>query len=226
MQHIWDFSPIWENFDAILDGLRVTFLLTLLSCSIGAVAGLGAAVGLTSKTWTSRLLTAFVELIRACPPLVMLIWMYYLLPSMTGVGLSPFSTATIVFALTFAAFSADVFRGSIEAIPPQTLESGITLGMSRSTVIRRVLIPEVFRRSFPAVNALVVSTLKMSSLASVIAVNELTYNAALILQLRPRPFEVYTAIAVAYCSVILPIVFFLRWLERQPWLSIHPSSND
>jgi polar amino acid transport system permease protein len=226
MPHVWDFSPVWDHFPVILEGLRVTFLLTLVSCAVGAVVGLVTSIGLTARrSLISVPITAVVELVRACPPLVMLIWAYYMLPTLTGVGFSSFATAAFVFAITFAAFSADIFRGSIEAIPPATRDSALALGMTRAMVLRRVVIPEVFRRSFPAVNALVVSTLKMSSLASVIAVGDLMYNASLILALRSRPFEIYTAIAAAYIVVIFPIVFALRWLESRPWSAVFPKSE-
>ncbi len=204
----------------------MTFFLTLVSCALGAMLGLVIAIGLSSQHWSTRhSMTVVVELIRACPPLVLLIWAYYLMPAMTGIGLSSTSTTIIVFTAIFAAFSADIFRGSIESIPRATLDSGRALGMSKQLLIRRIFVPEVFRRSFPSVNSLIVSTLKMSSLASVIAVQELTYSAQLILAQRPRPFEIYTATAAAYCLVIFPIVFILRWVERQHWCSLNPTSH-
>jgi polar amino acid transport system permease protein len=227
MNYTWDFSPIWEYRAVIGDGLVTTLVLTLFSCSLGALLGLLVSLALVSKAKGVRVVTTVsVEAIRACPPLVLLIWAYYLLPVLTGFALSAMATTAIVFILVFAAFSADVYRGSIETIPRATLDSARSLGMSKKLLSRRVLIPELARRSFPALNALVVSTLKMSSLASVIAVHELTYSAQLILAQRPRPFEIYTATAAAYAVLVIPLVFFLRWAERQPRLSLNPVSHD
>lgn len=226
MGHEWDFRPVWDYREVVLSGLATTFILTVISCGTGALGGLLLALGLVSRVEAAkRSTTILVEAVRACPPLVLLIWAYYLLPTLTGFSFSALTTTIIVFVVVFAAFSADVYRGSIESIPKATLDSARALGMNRKLVARRVLLPELARRSFPALNALIVSTLKMSSLASVIAVHELTYSAHLILIQRPRPFEIYTATAVAYAALVIPVVLVLRWIERQPWCSLNPASH-
>ncbi len=98
--------------------------------------------------------------------------------------------------------------------------------MDRLTLLRRITIPEISRRSLPALNALSVGTLKMSSLASVIAVSELTYSAQWIITLRPKTLEVYTAVAVAYVVLIVPLVILLRYIEERPWCALNPVSHD
>lgn len=226
MQVTWDFSPVWEYRAVIAHGLLTSFVLTLAACVAGTLAGLGLSLLLVAqRPHVRRCATAVVELLRACPPLVLLIWTYYLLPALTTFAPSSIATAFLVFTIVFAVFAADVFRGSIEAIPVATIDSARSLGMDRRLLARRVIIPEVARRSFPALNALVVSTLKMSSLASVIAVPELTYAAQLILAQRPRAFEIYTATAVAYAIAVLPTVVALRWLERLPTFALNPTSH-
>jgi len=224
--HNWDFSPVYQYSDAIIDGMVVTLLLTVSSCVVGTALAVPVGIGLkSSNRIVAASVTVLVEMIRALPPLVLLIWFYYLLPVITGVGISPFATAFVVFAISFAAFAADIFRGSIESISKGTKEAAMALGMTKSTFIRRVILQEVFRRSFPSLNSLAVGTLKMSSLASVIAVNELMYSATLILSERPRPFEVYTAIALAYLCLIVPIVFFFLFLERSKWFVFEPHQS-
>lgn len=210
---------------AIAAGIGVTLGLTLLSCGPGLLAGLAIALALVAPIKSvARTATVLVESLRAIPPLVLLIWLYYVPPTLTGVALGGASTATIAFGMVFSAFAADVFRGSIQAIPEAALDSGRALGMTRSLLLRRVVIPETARRSIPALNALIVSTLKMSSLASVIAVPEITYRMQLILADRPRPIEVYSMMAIAYVATVLPIVLLLRWAERQDWCSLNPTS--
>lgn len=226
MRHIWDFSPVWEHRGVILDGMAMTLALSLASCALGAVLGFVVAIALASRRRALRLTATIpVEAVRLCPPLVLLIWAYYLAPVLLGVSLSATSTAMIVFTVVFTAFAADVYRGSVEAIPRSTLDSARSIGMQQQLLYRRVIFPEVVRRSIPTLNALVVSTLKMSSLASIIAVHELTYSAQLILIRRPRPFELYTATAIAYMLLLIPLVFALRWLERLPWCSLNPISH-
>jgi polar amino acid transport system permease protein len=226
MNHVWNYSPIWEYREAIIQGVGGTLMLTLLSCVIGTVLGLTLALALVrGRSWSKWAITVFIELFRACPPLVLLLWAYYLLPAVTGIGFSAMVTAVVSFTLVFACFAADIFRGAIESIPRATLDSGRAIGMRGTTLIRRIIVPEVFRRSLPALNAQTVGMLKMSSLASVIAVGELTYTAQLILVQRPLPFEIYTATAGIYVLMILPLVVLLRWVERQPWCAMNPVSH-
>jgi polar amino acid transport system permease protein len=226
MRHVWDFSPVWQYRHVIIDGMVTTLALSLVACALGALLGLFVAAPLVSRNVAMRLsATALVEGIRACPPLVLLIWTYYLVPVLFGVSFSALTTATVVFTIVFMAFAADVYRGSVIAIPKATFDSARSIGMSKRGIYRRVILPELLRRSLPTLNALAVSTLKMSSLASVIAVHELTYSAQLILIQRPRPFELYTATAAAYALLILPIVFALRWIEHQPWCSLNPTKH-
>lgn len=227
MNYTWDFSPVWEHRATIVNGAVTTFTLTILTCGAGTVLAIPTALGLTSaRTWLQLPVTTIVELWRACPPLVLLLWAYYLLPVATGYGFSAYTTAVICFTAIFACFAADIFRGAILSIPRMTFDSGRALGMNRLTLFKRITVPEVFRRSLPALNALSVGTLKMSSLASVISVAELTYSAQWIITLRPKTLEIYTAAAVAYVILIVPLVVLLRYIEESPWCALNPVSND
>lgn|GEM_PF-183367 len=226
MNYTWDFSPVWEYRSAILRGAVTTLTLTIFSCGAGTLIAVPVSLGLTSeRAWLRLLTTTVVELWRACPPLVLLLWAFYLLPVATGFGFSPYTTAVICFTAIYACFAADIFRGAISSVPRLTLDSGRALGMNRSTLLRRIIIPDVFRRSLPALNALSVGTLKMSSLASVIAVAELTYSAQWILTFRPKTLEIYTAAAAAYVLLIVPLVIVLRYVEGRPWCALNPVSH-
>jgi polar amino acid transport system permease protein len=226
VNYAWNFAPVWEHWRAILNGATTTLTLTVLTCVAGTALGIPIALGLASRRlWLRFSSTVAVELCRACPPLVLLLWAYYVLPVMTGHGFSAYITAVICFTAIFASFAADIFRGAIGSIPRATLDSGRALGMDRFTLFKRVTIPEVFRRSLPALNALCVGTLKMSSLASVIAVAELTYSAQWIITVRPKSLEIYTAAAIAYIALIIPLVLLLRFIEGRSWCAVNPISH-
>lgn len=170
-------------------------------------------------------LTGFVELVRAVPPLVWLVWIYFALPLILDVTLDALTSALIVFIFYYAAFAADIFRGAIAAIPISTIEAGLAIGMTEKTVRYRVTLTEIMRRSFASLNAQTIGLLKMSSLASIIAVPELTYSFQIILIKRPLPYEVYTGMALAYIMLIFPTVWFLRWIEGKPAFQLNPVSN-
>jgi len=226
LHYEWDFSVVWQFRGALLSGLLTTLWLTLLSAFFGLVGGVALALCLTNRVATIRIpATLAVELIRAIPLPVALVYLYYVGPTLAGITLPSFTTSVLVFSVNFAAFAADVFRGSIAAIPRSHIDAAAALGMSRLMVLRRVVFAEAIRRSFPALNALLVSLLKLTSLAALINTPELVHVSGLIVSERPRVFEVYTAMAALYLAVIVPIVYLLRRLERSRWFALEPIGN-
>jgi polar amino acid transport system permease protein len=224
--YLMEFSSISPFFPSIIRGLYTTVLLTVISSVFGSAIGLFLFIVLIRKAadFPFLLATAFVEVVRAVPPLVWLIWAYFVLPIAVGVRLDGFLCAAIVFSIIYGAFAADIFRGARASVPTGIIESALAIGMSDRQLKRHVLGTEVLRRSFAALNAQTIGMLKMTSLASVIAVPELTYAFQLIVTQRPLPLEVYSAMAVAYCALIFPLVFFLRRLEASSLLVQEPKS--
>jgi polar amino acid transport system permease protein len=217
----WDFSVVWQNRGALLSGLWVSVHLSVLSGAIGTAIALPAALATVSRVPAVRVVTISVlEVLRAIPLPLKLLWVFYGIPYAGGPTLSPYATALLVFTVNFVAFAADVFRGAIRTIPQAQIDGAVVLGMSRSQVARRVLLPEIARRSLPAWNGLFITLLKLSSIASIIAVPELLHTASLVLSDRPKPFEVYTALVVMYAAVVIPVSLCLRSLERSRWFTV------
>src|SRR5438477_9553027 len=98
--------------------------------------------------------------------------------------------------------------------------------MTRLTVIRRIIIPETFRRSIPALTAMYITMFKFSTLASVISVWELLHTADAIIINTYKPLEVYTTVAVIYIAVIIPATFLAKALERHPLFAVNPGSSE
>jgi len=223
MTYDWDFSVVWQYRGALLDGLLTTLRLTLYSAVFGLIFGILASVLLTARAGVARWpAVVVVELLRAIPLPVALIYLYYVAPVALGLNLPSFTTSVIVFGLSFGAFAGDVFRGSIQAIPRAHVDMAAAIGMSRISVFRRVIFTEVFRRSFPALNGMLVTLLKLTSLAAMINTPELVQSAGLVVSQRPRVFEVYTAMMVLYLAVVIPVVYLLRTLERSRAFALEP----
>lgn len=222
-----NFEALAPFSDSILTGLIYTALLTIVPTILGTLVGmvLAPALAMPKTRAPFWIVTGFVELVRAVPPLVWLVWIYFALPLMLGITLDALTSALIVFTLLYAAFAADIFRGAIAAIPNSTIEAALAIGMTEKTVLYRVTLSEIMRRSFAALNAQTIGLLKMSSLASIIAVPELTYSFQIILIKKPLPYEVYTGMALAYIALIFPTVWMLRWIEQKPTFQLNPVSN-
>jgi polar amino acid transport system permease protein len=168
---------------------------------------------------------AVVELFRAMPLLVLIIWLYYVFPAAFGLSFTGFWTSGIALAFSLAAFVADILRGSIGAIPEAHLDAGRSIGMSKRILIRRIIVPEAFRRSVPGLTALYISGFKLSTLASIVSVSELLFVSESVVLKYYKPLEIYTAVAVIYLALIIPATILARYIEQHRYFSISPHSR-
>ena len=116
------------------------------------------------------LATAYVELFRNLPLILVVFWAFYVLPILTGLGLSPLATGLAALALNVTAYNAETFRAGINSIRRGQVEAAMALGMSRAQALRRVIVPQAVRRILPVLASTWVSLFKDTSLVSVIAV--------------------------------------------------------
>ncbi len=136
-----------------------------------ALAGLSANPALR---WINRI---YVEVFRAIPLLVLLLWIYYGLPTLLGITFPVFWAGLVTLALSDAAFEAEIFRAGIQSVPKGQREAAHTLGLSRWHTFRRIVLPQAIRYILPALGNQFIYVLKMSSLVSVIGFQELTRRA-------------------------------------------------
>lgn len=212
----WHWEVLSQYADVFLQGALVTLGLTLLAILGGTI--IGVCVGLMRKSQNHIVAfsaCAYTELFRALPILVLLIWIYYVLPLVSGIRLSSFVAACIALSINLSAYIAETIRSGIEAIPKTQYESGITLGLSPSQVMVRIMFPQMFRIVLPNMLGLYITQLKNSSLASIIAVNELLHRSNIVISNTYRPLEVYTAVAFLYLAMILPATACAHILEER-----------
>jgi polar amino acid transport system permease protein len=157
----------------------------------------------------------YTDFFRTTPALVQLIWVFYVLPLLLHIALSPVTSGVIALSLNASAFFAEVFRGGIQSIPQGQWDAAAVLGYRKRSTIFRVILPQGLRRALPATANIFISLLKDSSLLSVIAVPELTYQAQTQAAQAFRPLELYTALAVAYFALTYPLSLASTWLERR-----------
>lgn len=216
MDYAFDFALVVETFPILMRGFVVTLELWLPSLAIGLAAGLVLALARLSR---SRLLRGgslvYIELFRDTPVLIQLIWFYYAFPILIGLQLSPFTAALLALALNTSAYGAEIFRGGIQSIARGQWEGAKALGMRHADVLRRIVLPQVFKLMLPAFTNRAVEVAKMSSLASVLSVHELMYQGRLLSSTYYRPFEILTTVAVVYFVLIYPATFLSMTLERR-----------
>ena len=136
------------------------------------------------------------------------------MPPLFGIHISAFFTALIGLSLNLGAFSAEIFRVGIISIPKGQRESSIALGLSKYQTMKDIILPQAKRVIIPPLTGRYIETIKLTSLASVIAVDELLHSGQNLISVSYRPLEVYTIIALLYLAIIVPLTLILKKLEK------------
>ena len=216
MTYQWDFSAVWRNWAILLDGLINTLLLSVSAITCGLVVGLVLALmrlsGRPPLAWPA---VAVIEFFRATPPLVHLFWVFYALPQLTGLALSPFLAALLALSVQSGAFFAEVYRGGIQSIERGQWEAGRAIGMGYSRLMRRIILPQAVRRMVPPFVERSFELVKTTTLAATLAYGELLYRAMTLSTQTFRPLEIYTAIAVIYFVVLFAASLVVRRVEAR-----------
>ena len=206
----------WLNLKFLLSGIGYTVQLSATAICISVVVGLLVALpGLSARKWPRRISRTYVELVRAVPILVLILWVYYGLPQITGLSLSVFWAGVIALALSDSAFQAEIFRAGIQSIARGQYEAAYSVSLNYRDTMRYVILPQAIRRILPALGNQLVYMLKMSSLVSVIGMQELTRKANELVVSEYRPLEIYTVLVLEYLVLILIVSAGVRWLERR-----------
>lgn len=211
----WDFGFLWKYRTLLVGGIGYTLMFTVICVLGGLAVGLVAGLGRLSH---NRLITvplrAFVEVFRCTPVLVQLVWFYYALPVLTGIEMSAPVAAALCLSLYGGAFYSEIIRGGIISTDIGQTEAGQAIGMTRGQVMRRIILPQAFRKMIPPLVNQSIMQLKNTSLLMVLAVPDLLYQGQVIAHDTYRPLEVYTFIAVAYFVMLFPITLWAKRLEH------------
>tara|TARA_Y100000310_G_scaffold28357_1_gene26977 strand:+ start:2003 stop:2674 length:672 start_codon:yes stop_codon:yes gene_type:complete len=220
MAYNWHWNVIWQYREALFKGFLLTIELSILVIIAGTILGLIFALLRRSDhpliRWPVIILN---EILRDLPILVILIWLYYVLP-ITGIIISGFNAAFIGLSLSLAAFVSETFRAGIESIPKGQLESALSLGYSKSQAMFKIVLPQAFKRMLPNLMGLYIHQIKNTALASVIAVDELLHSANVVISTTYRPLELYTAIAFIYLIIIIPLVGISYYIEKKMGIKV------
>ena len=204
------------NLKFLLSGLTTTIYISVISIIISMLLGLIIAIpSLAKNKFLTFINIGYVEIVRAVPLLVLILWIYYGLPIMMGISFSPFVSGIIALAISESAFQAEIFRAGINSIKKAQWEAGSSLGLNFFKRLRLVILPQAIKNILPAIGNQFVYVLKMSSLVSIIGIGDLTRKANELVVTTYRPLEIYTFLILEYLVLILIVSFFVRRLEKR-----------
>ncbi len=208
-----DFSLVTDYIPFLLQAALVTLELSVVSIALGLLLGLFAALMKISKlkplVWSADL---YIWIIRGTPLLVQLFLVYFGLPQV-GIELGPFTAAVIALGINSGAYIAEIYRGGILSIPAGQTEAAQSLGMSYATIMKRIILPQAFRVSVPALGNQAISMLKESSLASLVTVSELMMASQRFASTNYAFIEFYITAALLYLLLTTIFTFILNKIE-------------
>ncbi|WP_282028852.1 amino acid ABC transporter permease [Paracoccus marcusii] len=203
-----------RTFPMLLQGLWITLQLGAASIVAGLVLGLGLAMARLYGPGPVRFVTRlYIDIFRSIPLLVLLIIVYYALP-FVGLRLSPFASAMSALTLVSGAYTAEIFRAGIEAIPKGQFEASAALGLNGRQTMADVILPQAVRIVIPPLTNNSINVVKDTALASVVAMPDLLKQATQAQALAANPTPLIAA-AVIYIAFLWPLVALVSRMERR-----------
>lgn len=210
-----DFAVWGTALPSLLDGLGTSLRLTLLALGLGLPLGLLLALGVGStSSWVRRVTIPIVEIGRGTPALVMLQIIYFGLPE-SGLSLTAFVSAGVSLALTTGAYTSEIIRGGLQAVPVGQVEASDALGMGRREVLRHVVLPQGLRVTLPALVGFSITIFQATSLAYSIALPELLGRAYSIGSETFLYLSVLTLAGLMYAAITVPSSLLVGRLEAR-----------
>ena len=216
MTYSFDFASVFRNLGPLWDGLLVTIQLTVAANAIGLTLGFALALLVMSRWAAIRLpVMLFIEFFRCTPAIIQIVWFFYCVPMLFNVFLGSVTMGILALGLNLAAFNAEAYRASIQAVPREQLDAGVALGLGPFQRILHIVLPAAVRNSVPVLLTNGIGTFQQSALVAIVAVQDLMYQGKTLATQTYRPIETFTVVALVYFAVSFPVSQVVGYLERR-----------
>ncbi|MEW9617906.1 amino acid ABC transporter permease [Shinella sp. S4-D37] len=216
MTYSFDFASVFRNLGPLWDGLLVTIQLTVAANAIGLTLGFALALLVMSRWAAIRLpVMLFIEFFRCTPAIIQIVWFFYCVPMLFNVFLGSVTMGILALGLNLAAFNAEAYRASIQAVPREQLDAGVALGLSPFQRILYIVLPTAVRNSIPVLLTNGIGIFQQSALVAIVAVQDLMYQGKTLATQTYRPIETFTIVALVYFAVSFPVSQIVGYLERR-----------
>ncbi|MBM3628976.1 MAG: amino acid ABC transporter permease [Alphaproteobacteria bacterium] len=216
MEYHLNFNFVWKYADKLWWGLALSVQLAFVSILIGCVIGLALALAHSGgNRWTRGAVAAYVEFVRNVPLLLLVYLVFYGIPSAGGFAYDATTSFVATLAIYSGAYLVEVFRAGLDAVPRGVIDAGKAIGLTPWQRFVELRLPIMLRVVLPSLSNAFISLFKDTSLASVIAVPELTYGANWIKTNTFRQVEVWLVVWPIYLVTGWAILAALRQLERR-----------
>ena len=206
-------SGLWE---LVLHGIWITVQLLVLSGLVAAAVAFGVGMARTHRLWIVRFLAGlYTEVFRGTSALIMIFWVFFVLPVSFGWQLVQMWAAVLALGLTYGAYGAEIVRGALNSVDPAQREGGIALSFTPWQRMRLVLLPQAIPEMIPSFSNLLIELLKGTALVSIIGMGDLAFSGNLVRLALQQSAEIYTYILLIYFAIAFVLTRLMRALERR-----------
>jgi polar amino acid transport system permease protein len=203
MNYSLQFRDVFAAWEFLVDGLVLTLELSLVTMVVGLIIGMAGAAGrVYGPKWISGPIAVYVEAIRNTPLIVQLFLIFFGLPS-AGLKFDADTAAMVALSINLGAYTIEIVRAGLEAIPKSQIEAGQSLGLSNVQIFRYVIIFPALRLMFPALASQFILLMLATSVVSQISAQDLFHTASIVQSRTFRDFEVYIVVAAVYLALAL-----------------------
>jgi len=206
-------SGLWE---LVLKGIWTTVQLLVLSALLAAFVSFAVGIARTHRLWIVRFLAGcYTEVFRGTSALVMIFWVFFVLPVAFGWQLVPLWAGTLALGLTYGAYGTEIVRGALNSVDPAQREGGVALSFTPWQRMRLILLPQAVPEMIPPFSNLLIELLKGTALVSVMGTGDLTFSANLVRLALQQSAQIYTYILLIYFVIAFALTRLMRGLEKR-----------
>ncbi|MFF2845577.1 ectoine/hydroxyectoine ABC transporter permease subunit EhuC [Streptomyces sp. NPDC058001] len=207
-------AGLWQNW--VLPGIWVTLQLTVYSAALATAVAFGVGIARTHRLRFIRFLAGlYTEIFRGTSALVLMFWIFFVLPQLAGWSLVPMWAAVLALGLSYGAYGAEVVRGALGAVAPAQREAGVALSFTPWQRMRLILLPQAVPEMIPPFNNLLIELLKGTALVSLLGIGDVSFAAYLVRLATQESAQIYAITLVIYFVIAFLLTRGMRALERK-----------
>lgn len=215
MHFTFDWQAAFNSIPDLLSGLPMTLLISACGVSLGMVLGVSFGLLRLSRYFIIRYLSiSYIEIFRGSPVLVQVLFIFYGMPAILGYPIPPLIAAISCIALNSGAYISEVVRGGISSIDYGQTEAAFSLGLGPVQTFNNIIWPQALRRMAPALGNQAISSIKDTSLFSIIGIGEMVRQGQVYIAATFNALEVYLMIGLIYLIITLSLSFLINLYER------------
>ncbi|MER7202739.1 ectoine/hydroxyectoine ABC transporter permease subunit EhuC [Streptomyces sp. CB01635] len=207
-------AGLWEHW--VLPGIWITIQLAVYSAALATVVAFGVGMARTHRLWIVRFAAGFyTEVFRGTSALILMFWIFFVLPQLAGWSLVPMWAAVLALGLSYGAYGAEVVRGALNSVTPAQREAGVALSFTPWQRMRLILLPQAVPEMIPPFSNLLIELLKGTALVSLLGIGDVSFAAYLVRLATQESAEIYAITLVIYFVIAFLLTRGMRALERK-----------